>query len=389
MKQKRAIVIGGGSTGCATAHDLALRGLEVILIDRGDIASATTGRCSCYRHTGARYAVTDKESAVECIEENLILQKIMPPKTMEENEGVYVMCADDDPAYGDLFFDACADCGIPAVEMSPKELFAREPNVSRDIRRVALVHDDAVVEPLRFTLAFAATARLNGAKFLKYTEVKEMLFEGNRVTGIRVQDRVTGEAYDIKADIVINAAGPWAGKVAALANSKVTISLSPGLHVILGVRVSHLVIDRMHKPSSGDFIYPLRNQSILGTSSWSVKDCDYLYLPEDHIKQIRELTGAMVPMCKTAPAISINAATRPLLAMPGKSERELSRRFECFDHAVLDNVEGFVTIGGGKMITNRAMAEAISNMVCQKLEIDATCQTRTYPLVSFRRFYSG
>jgi glycerol-3-phosphate dehydrogenase len=313
----------------------------------------------------------------------------MPAHTMEENEGVFVLVEGDDPDYGDRFFAACADCGIEATEISPRDLFAREPNVSRAIRRVAVIRDDAVVEPLRFALAFAATARLNGARFLRHTEVKEFLLSGRRVTGVRLYDRVSNQTYDVAADLVVNAAGPWANKVAALAGARVTLALSPGIHVILGVRVSHLVLDRMHKPGSGDFIYPLRNQSILGTSSWSVQDCDYLHIPPAHIQQMRDECGALVPLAKTLPAIAINAATRPLVAQPGKSERELSRRFECFDHARLDGVEGFVTIAGGKLCTARAMAGQVSDLVCQKLEIDTPCQTATYPLVSYRRFYSG
>src|SRR5271157_4586496 len=270
MQQKRAIIIGGGSTGCATAHDLALRGLDVVLIERGGIASATTGRCSCYRHSGARYAVTDQESAIECIEENKILQQIMPAHSMEENQGVFVLLGEDDPNFGDQFFDSCAICGIQAEEMSPKWLFEREPNVSRDIRRVALIKDDAVVEPLRFALAFAATAKQHGAQFRTFTEVKEFLLEGSRIAGVRVLDRVTNKVENIRGDIVINAAGPWVPKIAAMAGIRVPMSLSPGAHIIIGTRLIHMVIDRMHKPGSGDFIYPLRNQIILGTTSWTV-----------------------------------------------------------------------------------------------------------------------
>ena len=387
MQPKRAIIIGGGSTGCATAHDLSLRGFEVTVVERGGIASGTTGRCSCYRHSGARYAVTDQESAVECIEENEILQQIMPAHSMEENQGVFILLGEDDPGFADQFFEGCAKCGIHTTEITPEELFAREPNVTRDVRRVAMIQDDAVVEPLRFTLSFAATARQHGARFLTYMEVKEFLMEGNRAAGVRVQDRLSNKAQDIRADIVVNAAGPWVGKIAALAGINVPMSLSPGVHVILGTRLTHLVIDRMHKPSSGDFIYPLRNQCILGTSSWTVQDCDYLYIPEDHIQQMRERCGALVPLARTLPALAINAATRPLVTQPGKSERELSRRFECFDHAERDQIEGIVTIAGGKLCTARAMAEKVGDMVSRKLGVGAPCQTRTYPLVSFRRFY--
>ncbi|HMD88156.1 MAG TPA: hypothetical protein VKF38_03245, partial [Anaerolineaceae bacterium] len=108
---------------------------------------------------------------------------------------------------------------------------------------------------------------------------------------------------------------------------------------------------------------------------------------EDHIQQLRDQCGALVPLAKTLPALAIEANTRPLVAVPGKSERELSRRFECFDHVENDKIEGFVTIAGGKLCTARAMAEKVSDVASKKLGLNVPCQTRTYPLISYRHFY--
>ena len=83
------IIVGAGSTGAATAHDLALRGLRVTVIERGEVASGTTGRNHCLLHAGGRYCVTDRESAIECIDENMILRKIMPD-LLELNDGLFV-----------------------------------------------------------------------------------------------------------------------------------------------------------------------------------------------------------------------------------------------------------------------------------------------------------
>lgn len=102
---------------------------------------------------------------------------------------------------------------------------------------------------------------------------------------------------------------------------------------------------------------------------------------------MRDRCGELVPLAKTLPAIAINAATRPLVAQPGKSERELSRRFECFDHLVKDNIDGFVTIAGGKLCTARAMAEKIADLVCDKFELQIPCITNSVPLISYRKFY--
>ena len=64
------IVVGGGATGAGVAHDLALRGLRVTVLERGELTSGTTGRHHGLLHSGARYAVGDQESAIECIKEN-------------------------------------------------------------------------------------------------------------------------------------------------------------------------------------------------------------------------------------------------------------------------------------------------------------------------------
>jgi len=265
VAHRRVLLIGGGSTGCAVAHDLALRGFEVVLIERGELASATTGRCSCFLHSGARYVVTDPESAVEAIEENEITKRIMPPYTMETNGGLFILLNSDDPSYADRFFDGCHACGIPVEEIAPQQAWSLEPNLTREISRAAII-PDAVVDPLRFALAFAATARVNGTHFLRYTQVEEFLVKGNRVTGVQVWDRVTGERFEVRADMIVNAAGPWADKVSGMAGIRIPLSLSPGAHVIIGKRFTQRIVNLMHRPSSGDFVTPQRNQTILGTT---------------------------------------------------------------------------------------------------------------------------
>ena len=83
------IIIGGGITGAGTARDCALRGLKVLLVERLDIANGATGRNHGLLHSGARYAVTDRESAAECIGENLILRHIAR-HCIEETDGLFI-----------------------------------------------------------------------------------------------------------------------------------------------------------------------------------------------------------------------------------------------------------------------------------------------------------
>jgi len=78
-------------------------------------------------------------------------------------------------------------------------------------------------------------------------------------------------------------------------------------------------------------------------------------------------------------------ASRPLLDS-GSKGRSLTRTFKCFDHKESDQVDGLVTITGGKATTMRLMAEKTADLVCQKLGLDAICQTAEIPVESYRKF---
>ena len=116
MKQEYdVIIIGGGITGAGTARDCALRGLNVLLIERGDIADGATGRNHGLLHSGARYAVKDGESARECILENRILRRIAPP-CIEDTQGLFITLPEDEDAgygldYQKRFIRACHEAG--------------------------------------------------------------------------------------------------------------------------------------------------------------------------------------------------------------------------------------------------------------------------------------
>jgi glycerol-3-phosphate dehydrogenase len=133
-------VIGAGSTGTATAHDLALRGLQVTVIERGEIASGTTGRNHCLLHSGGRYAVTDHEGAVECIEENMILRKIMLDG-LELNDGLFVAVDESDLAFKDTFLANCEECHIPARDIAVKRALEIEPYLNPKLLGAVQVPD--------------------------------------------------------------------------------------------------------------------------------------------------------------------------------------------------------------------------------------------------------
>src|SRR3954453_23000781 len=106
------LVIGGGATGAGVAWDAALRGFEVVLVGRGDLAEGTSGRFHGLLHSGGRYVVKDSVAAEECVAENVILRRVIPD-CIEDTGGLFVTMPEDDPAYGDRFAEGARKAGMP------------------------------------------------------------------------------------------------------------------------------------------------------------------------------------------------------------------------------------------------------------------------------------
>jgi glycerol-3-phosphate dehydrogenase len=383
------LIVGGGGTGGALAHDLALRGLKVTLVERGEFTSGTTGRHHGLLHSGARYAVNDRESAVECIEENTILRRICPG-TFEENDGLFVAVTDEDMEYHDDFVKGCAECGIPTQEFTRDEALALEPNLNPALKAAVRV-PDATMDAMRMPLRFFATAQRNGADLRNYMEVLELVVAQRVVSGALVRDQVTGKVGEIRADLVVNATGPWSEKVAAMAGVDVPISPSPGVMLALRGRLCNMVVNRLHRSGDGDIIVPQRALSIVGTSSWTVEDPEELDVPEDHVRRMYEEGVKLIPAVAQAEFRAAWSAARPLIGSRGAADtgRELSRTFKTYDHAETDGVEGFLTITGGKATTLRGMAELCADVICRKLGIEAECRTRETVLLPHTELFAA
>jgi glycerol-3-phosphate dehydrogenase len=383
------LIVGGGGTGGALAHDLALRGLRVTLVERGEVTSGTTGRHHGMLHSGGRYAVNDRESAVECIEENMILRRICPG-SFELNDGLFVAIEDADMEYLQPLLDGCEASGIPAQRLTPRQALALEPNLNPELKAAVRVPDGSM-DAMRMPLRFFATAQHNGATFRPYTEVTSLLVHNRLVTGAVVEDRVTGTETEIHADVVVNAAGPWSEQLAAMAGVDVPIRPSPGVLLALRGRWCNMVINRMHKSGDGDIVVPQRGLSIVGTSSWVVEDPDDLSVPADHVERMYAEGAKLIPAVRHAEERAAWSAARPLVGSRGEADsgRELSRTFKTFDHKVTEDLEGFVTVTGGKATTLRAMAEVGADVVCRKLDIDARCRTRETVLLPHTAYYAA
>jgi glycerol-3-phosphate dehydrogenase len=125
---------------------------------------------------------------------------------------------------------------------------------------------------------------------------------------------------------------------------------------------------------------------VIGTTSYEVQDPDYIPVLEEQVEEMYRQAVFLVPGVLKTQMRGAYMSARPLIGST-TAGRSLSRTFKCYDHKAMDNLDGLITITGGKATTCRAMAEKTSDLACQKLGISASCQTRQVPLVSYREYY--
>lgn len=380
------VIIGGGGTGAALAHDLTLRGFRVSLFERGEFLSGTTGRHHGLLHSGARYAVHDPAAARECIQENKILRKIAP-QALEPNDGLFVAINASDLAYRQAFLESCRSCGIPTAEMSAEQAMACEPALSPQTK-LAIRIPDATMDAWRLPMHFFASAKANGAQFHNFSEISGFHKANGAVTGIRVFDHTRHREYDVRGDLFVNAAGAWAGQICAMAGIKLPLQPGPGVMVAVNARLTNMVVNRLNKAGEADIIIPQRRLSVLGTTVWLATDPDAAQSPPGHVSKIIDQCADMVPAVKDTAIHSIWSAPRPLIVQQAAQDpTRISRTFDCYDHKERDGLEALISMIGGKATTLRAMAEQAADLICQKTGRDIACKTKTEKLLHYRMFY--
>jgi len=382
------ILIIGGGTGGALAHDLTLRGFRVTLVEKGELLSGTTGRHHGLLHSGARYVLHDQKAARECWQENQILRRLAP-QAIEPTGGLFVALNESDLAHREPFLDRCRDAGIPVRPLTGAQALALEPALNPCILAAVQV-PDATMDAWRLPMHFFATAHANGADIRNFTVVMGLQTTGRAVTGVELLDLRRHLTYHVSADLVVNSAGPWAGRIAAMAGVQVPVQPAPGVMVSVQGRLTQRVINRLQPAGEGDIVVPQRLLSILGTTAWLADDPDTVTVPEDHVRRLFDLGGRMVPALARLNPHAAWSASRPLLRATGSDDPwHISRTFDCLDHAARDGLEGLITVLGGKATTMRAMAEQSADMVCRKTGRTVACRTQQAPLLPYRRFWRG
>lgn len=390
------IVIGGGVVGCGAALDAAARGLSVALVEQSDLAAGTSSRSSRLAHGGLRYLEQREFSLVHeaLTERGLLLDRLAPHLVRpipflfpvgKKWERPYV-------ASGVRLYDALSRIGSYGGTMPrPKSLNVDEakelaPDLDAGEIAGAVRFHDAQIDDARHTVAVARTAAGLGAHVLTRTRVTDLLRDGDRVTGVRVEDELTGTHLDIRAHVVIAAVGIWTDEILRLVDAEAPerVQQSKGVHLVVrgeAIRSTTAIIART--PASVLFLLPWGGDWIVGTTDTERNTDESLADPEATEEEIAYLLGQanrwLARPLRREDVIGTYAGYRPLVAEESaEATTQVSR-----EHMVFHPVPGLVAIAGGKYTTYRVMAADAVDAAVADLDEDSipASSTADIPLV--------
>ena len=361
------LVVGGGVVGCGTALDAVTRGLSTGLVEQRDFASGTSSRSSKLIHGGLRYLeMLDFGLVKEALEERgLLLTRLAPhlvrpvpflyPLTHRVWERPYA-------GAGLALYDAMAmagkyDVGVPRHKHLTRRAALRlAPDLRADALVGAIRYYDAQVDDARHTVTVARTAAGQGAHVASRTKVVGFLREGERVTGATVVDLETGRSFDVRARVVVNAAGVWTNDIQQLVGGRgaLKVQASKGIHLVVPrdrIRSETGLIVRTEK--SVLFVIPWGRHWIIGTTDtpWDLDKAHPAASRSDIDYLLGHVNAVLKEPLRHEDVEGVYAGLRPLASGESEPTSRISR-----EHTVVAPVPGLVMIAGGKYTTYRVMA---------------------------------
>jgi glycerol-3-phosphate dehydrogenase len=378
------VVIGGGVTGAGIARDLSLRGLSVLLLEKGDWGAGTSGSSSWMIHGGPRYLEFDWETTrlscedaghIVTIARNMVSRVvfILPVMPHDRNNIERIETAME-------VYDRFQPLkkSHPHRRLTAEEARRVEPGLSPDIVG-AVTNEEWGIDPHRLVFANVEDAVVHGARALNHTQVTELIRDGGKIIGVRYR-AADGAMSEARARVVVNAAGPWVPEVSGMAGVPVELRPAKGIHIVYPHRISNFSLYAESVDGRDILMVAHAGFTLLGTTDDDFYgDLDSIDVLEDEVDYLLQGFERVFPSIRKYRPVRTTAGVRPTLFKWRRYEDELSRRYEVVDHAA-DGVDGFVTIAGGKLSMYRLMAELTSDAVCRKLGHQAPCTTATQPL---------
>ena len=390
------VVVGAGINGAGIARDAALRGLRVLLLDKGDVGGGTTSWSTRLVHGGLRYLEHYEVPLVrESLREREVLLRLAPH--LVKPLPLLIPIYDEDKrgpalirlgmvAYDALSFDKSLD---HHHMLSREQALERAPGLNPHGLRGAAVYYDAQVEfPERLALENALGARDAGAVVLTHAKAERLIVEDNVCRGVAVRDVVAGGEHEIRAAVTLNVSGPWVDGLIDSAGRG-------GERLIGGTKGSHLVVERfpgapeeaLYVEALEDgrpyFIVPWNGLCLIGTTDAPYEgDLDHVSADDAEIDYLLRETTRVIPGSGLTrdDVLYTYAGVRPLPHVAAGEAGGITRRHVIHDHAP-DLAANLLSIVGGKITTYRSLAEEAVDAVFRKLGRRAPdCRTGDLPL---------
>jgi glycerol-3-phosphate dehydrogenase len=409
------VVVGGGITGATIAHDAALRGLSVALLERQDFGAATSAGSSGILHGGIRHLQRgDLVKARASMRERAYLHRVaphlseplpilVPARRRALQSGALLRAAA--AAYKILTSDEGRLVGIeqrmpPPAWLSRSETTALVTAFDRDgdVTGALLLYERRMRSAPRMTLAFIETAVTNGAVVANYCGVDRLLRRGSSVVGVRARDRLSGTEIDVRARLVINASGPWLTGLLSTIGAPTRREAawpSKGMHIITRplVRGCGVALATPHRSraifSRGGrhlFILPWRDHSQIGTTN-----SPYTGSPDDVWPDRSDIQTLLDDVNRAMPGANLSYAdvTHAFgglfpVSRPNASADVYQGTGE---HAIVDydvsaGIDGLVSVLGSKYTFARLVAERAVDLAQRKLGYSTSpCVTAEATLV--------
>jgi glycerol-3-phosphate dehydrogenase len=381
------VIIGGGATGVGVAVDAAVRGYKTLLVEREDFGKGTSSRSTKLVHGGVRYLEQGNISLVmEALKERGLLRQNAPHLVHDLPFVVPNYEWWEAPFYGIgmKIYDLLAtkySFGKSKI-LSREETLQRLPTISQEGLRGGVVYHDGQFDDTRLLTHLVMTAADHGATVLNYCGAVGMLRgEDGFLRGVTLEDRVSGERFDVQAKVVVNATGIFTDEVRRMAEPDVQTMVSPSQGIHLVFEKSFLRADAaIMVPRTSDgrvlFAIPWHEHTVVGTTDTPIDHPSYEPKPlEEEIEFVLETAGEYLSRKPTRDDIlAIYVGIRPLVKAAGSDGSKTSALSR--DHTIHIDGSGLLTIVGGKWTTYRHMAEDTVNHAATLGHLpDVTCAT--------------
>ena len=392
-KEWDIIIIGGGATGIGCAVDAASRGYDVLLLEQCDFGKGTSSRSTKLVHGGVRYLEQGNIPLVrEALKERGLLKQNAPHLVHELAFVVPNYEWWEMPFYGiglKIYNLLSGKYGFGKSQiLSKKETLERLPTLKEEGLRGGVVYYDGQFDDTRLLINLAQTAVEENAVIINYARVFGIIKdENNFVSGVNFIDEESGQLFQIRAKIVINATGAFCDSIRKYADSSAKTLIAPSQGI-------HLTFDRSFLPTENAimiphtsdgrvlFAIPWHEHTVVGTTDTPIEKATLEpHALEKEIEFVLETAGEyLAKKPQRSDVLSVFTGIRPLVkGDDGKNTAALSR-----DHTIEISDSKLVTITGGKWTTYRRMAEDCINQTAEQANLPAKkCRTTKLKIHGF------